>query len=254
MLAYRTTLTSSCLRLRAGLVPRIDSRICIRSSPSHILSTGAQIRHITRSGAHNHGRKSIVASAEAGNSGTDSNLNESQPPDGNVGDQKASTKRAVDRWWRKFSKQLKSELGLDTEEASRLSGELAEDSAALAGLVRETTEASLQENLPQTVDSVKGKLRKFKEWNSPQLWKVRKYICVSASAFTCSLLIQGGMQDVRKWGLKRWAVFLLALALGAMAARGSCRLTVAAPRRVEAAAETWMDMAVPDPTPQNLQR
>ena len=62
------------------------------------------------------------------------------------------------------------------------------------------------------------------------------------------------MQDVRKWGLKRWALFLLALALGAMAARGSYRLAVAAPRRVEAAAETWMDMAVPDPTPQNLQR
>ena len=176
VLAYRTTHTSRCLSLRAGLVPRIDSRICIRSAPSRILSTGARIRHITRSEVHNYGRKRIAARAEAGNSGTYSNSNESQPPDGNVGDQKASTKRAVERWWRKFSRQLKSELGLDTEEASRLSGELAEDSAALAGLVRETTEAGLQENLPQTVDSVKGKLRKFKEWNSPQLWKVRKYI------------------------------------------------------------------------------
>lgn len=176
MLVYRTTPTSRCLSSRAGLVPHIDSRICIRSAPSRIPSSGARTRHIPRSEAQNHGRKRIVAKAEAGNSGTFSNLNESQPPDGNVGDQKVSTKRAVERWWRKFSKQLKNELGLDTEEASRLSGELAEDSAALAGLVRETTEASLQENLPQTVDSVKGKLRKFKEWNSPQLWKVRKYI------------------------------------------------------------------------------
>ena len=74
----------------------------------------------------------------------------------------------MERWWKKFSKQLKHELGLDTEEASRLSGELVEDAATLAGTLRETAKL----NLPQTVDGVNGKLREFKEWNSPQHWKV----------------------------------------------------------------------------------